>query len=331
MKLSLQAGLSLILVSGTLLIFPNDQAVEKAAGGLVPKREPRVAMKKERLTISPKRIRVEYEFVNESSNDVVTDIAFPIPEYRYPGDFRNESFSDFKLWINDQPASFAIDARAFVSGKDETEILKKNGITIETFGGFDYEKAVFRNGKDFFPDYEVNALPQSVKDELVMRGLVERPDTPYYLAPLWSVRKAYYWTQRFPPGQTVHIRHEYAPIFGFNRISVKSLQEGPRKTCMDKDLLFSKTAMAKHMDIYHDDFPFCWVKYILTSANTWKTPINDFELVTEVALPVYGSFSAPKLISFCWQGKAKISDSGRLLLNEHNFVPTEELTIYFFW
>ena len=63
-------------------LLANDGAAEVALGGIRLKQERRVAMVKERLFISKKKVRVEYEFRNESSEDVTTDIAFPIPDFR---------------------------------------------------------------------------------------------------------------------------------------------------------------------------------------------------------------------------------------------------------
>ena len=64
-----------------------------------------------------------------------------------------------------------------------------------------------------------------------------------------------------------------------------------------------------------------WVKYILTTANSWKTPIRDFELIVEKP--------AGQFVSFCWDGTVeKLSDT-RFRAKASNFVPKRELLIYF--
>lgn len=66
-----------------------------------------------------------------------------------------------------------------------------------------------------------------------------------------------------------------------------------------------------------------WVDYILTTANTWKTPIKDFELVIEKSAP-------QDYVSFCWDGKVEQLDTHRLVARVRNFVPKRELKVTFF-
>lgn len=66
-----------------------------------------------------------------------------------------------------------------------------------------------------------------------------------------------------------------------------------------------------------------WVKYILTSANTWKTPIRDFELIVDK--------SGADFVSFCWDTKVEKLDDSHVVARATDFVPTKELTIYFWF
>jgi len=65
-----------------------------------------------------------------------------------------------------------------------------------------------------------------------------------------------------------------------------------------------------------------WVKYILTTANTWKTPIRDFELIVERP--------ARQFVSFCWEGNVEKLSNTRFRATAHDFVPNQELLVYFF-
>src|SRR3990172_5217193 len=58
----------------------NDGVGAIGAGGVVLRNERRIAMRKERLFVSPRQIRVQYEFVNVSQDDVTTEVVFPIPQ-----------------------------------------------------------------------------------------------------------------------------------------------------------------------------------------------------------------------------------------------------------
>jgi hypothetical protein len=65
-----------------------------------------------------------------------------------------------------------------------------------------------------------------------------------------------------------------------------------------------------------------WVKYILTTANTWKTPIRDFELEVE--------YPEGELVSLCWDGKLQRTGPRTFKSALKDFVPKKELKVYFF-
>jgi hypothetical protein len=60
-------------------------------------------MQKERLFISTEKVRVEYEFLNDTDQDIVTEVAFPIPEYNFmfddPGGPVVSTISSFGLKV----------------------------------------------------------------------------------------------------------------------------------------------------------------------------------------------------------------------------------------
>ena len=306
-------------------------------GGIVPKREVRVSMNRERLFISTGKITVEYEFENRTSKDVTTQIAFPIPEYSYPGESPRRDFPDFKLWINGEPAAYGTDARAFVDGIDKTSILREMGITVETFGGFDHLKSADskeNGGRSYFLDYEVNELSEEQKSVLIEQGFVDGCDDSWrqiYLSPRWSVRKAYYWTQRFPARQKVVIRHEYAPVVGFQRFKADEIQKELKDTCITKELVDKLRVIHRSHKDYKGDYPLCveWVRYILTTANSWKRPIKEFELIVESTPSTWGGPES-KIISLCWNGRAIVSENGHISVREKNFIPKKDLVVYFY-
>ena len=65
-----------------------------------------------------------------------------------------------------------------------------------------------------------------------------------------------------------------------------------------------------------------WVNYVLTTANTWKTPIGDFELVLERP--------EGRAVSLCWDGKVERVSKTSFSAKAKNFVPARDLTVYFF-
>jgi hypothetical protein len=64
------------------------------------------------------------------------------------------------------------------------------------------------------------------------------------------------------------------------------------------------------------------VAYVLTTANTWKTPIRDFELVVENRVG--------EQVAFCWDGRIQPAGPRTLRSRLADFVPAKELTVFFF-
>ena len=78
---------SSLLILAAVYLHADDGAASIAEGGLVVmKREPRITMAKEVLQISSKKVVVDYDFRNDSDQDITTDVAFPIPDYGYDWD-----------------------------------------------------------------------------------------------------------------------------------------------------------------------------------------------------------------------------------------------------
>jgi hypothetical protein len=310
--------LLLILACPVSLTADDGSVAANPAGGLEWKREQRVSMEKERLTISLEKVTVEFEFLNDSDQDVTAQVGFPIPpyvfEYLYPAYYEwhenspKWQFNDFVVWVDGKQVKHQIEERAFVDGVEHTEILNKFGIDIGSFGGTDDNSL---NTHD--PDDQLTRLPKEQKEQLIKLGLISEGSDP-----LWTVRKMHHWTQTFPARKIVRIRHEYAPAVGRRYLSASNLRDF-EDICVEDSLYKRVKAQAeKNPDWYGNAI---WVKYILTSANTWKTPIKDFELVVDK--------SGADDVSFCWDGKIERLDATRVVARAKNFVPTKELTIYF--
>jgi hypothetical protein len=83
--------------------------------------------------------------------------------------------------------------------------------------------------------------------------------------------------------------------------------------------------------------PFDYVDFILTTANTWKTPIEDFTLIVNRPDAAKSIASNPtsstkwdgSLVSFCWDGPVEKTDANHFTAHATNFVPTKELRIGF--
>jgi len=334
------------------IVHANDSAASTAVGGLKLKREARISMEKERLTIGEKRVRVEYEFLNESDQDITTEVAFPIPEYRFAVDAGGDrDFKKFEVWVEGKRLPYQTAVVAICKNIDRTAILRRAGVDVASLGHFDWDRMVSR---------DIERLPARTQNEFIKLGLIDAEDK----FPQWSVRKTYHWTQTFPSRQPLHVSHEYAPVIGFMPVSTGDLDAKTRKermakaiaaqkrnpkgadhwyiwtgkdieqACVDPSLYNRIDSEArlknKGADVAEQGTTYVemlWVDYILTTANSWKTPIKDFELVVE----------RPKTdkdrrwyVSFCWDGPIERPGADTIVAKIKDFVPKRELRIAFF-
>jgi len=331
-------------------IAANDTAASTALGGLRLAREPRISMEKERLTISEKTVRVEYEFFNDTDQDIVTEVAFPIPEYRFEVDDVSRSFDDFQVWVEGKPYEYKTEVTGTVNHTDRSALLKKSGVDIASFGHYDWKK---------MGSPDVDRLSPEQRSEFVKLGLLDADDN----FPQWSVKKTYHWTQKFPAKQLMHISHQYTPVIGFmpvgtgdlnaqirkqrTRAAIAAQKRDPKgldhyyiwvgaqieRACVDPSLYRRVDSEARlknpGADVSAEGTGYLemlWVDYILTTANSWKTPIKDFELVVERPKP---DNDRHWYVSFCWDGQIEQPSGDRFVAHLRNFVPKSELRIAF--
>jgi Domain of unknown function (DUF4424) len=87
-----------------------------------------------------------------------------------------------------------------------------------------------------------------------------------------------------------------------------------------------KVPGSDHKDASTDVFALLWVDYILTTANSWKGPIKEFDLIVERPI----SFLSKKwYASFCWDGSIQQPDQDHFVAHKSNFVPRKELHVAF--
>jgi hypothetical protein len=319
-----------VLLLNAILPFclrADDGAASIAAGGIVVMmREPRIAMAKEVLQISTTKVIVDYDFRNDSDEDITTVVAFPIPDYDHDlsreGRLSKSGFEDFRLWVDGAVTAYRVEARAFLGNTEYTDLLTGMHVDVASFGH-----------ARFGPSPEVQRLTSAEQRRLENSGLVD-PDGG---EPLWVVKKKYYWQQTFPAHKTVHIRHAYTPILGTENSIKHGMRPDPdlhsneelKSFCIDGRL---RTILQEIADGKDKDAPYTYVDFILTTANTWKTPIEDFTLIVE--RPHWknrgGESDLADYISFCWDGPVTKLDGDHFSAHAANFVPTKELRIGFF-
>ncbi|HLZ11911.1 MAG TPA: DUF4424 family protein [Candidatus Acidoferrum sp.] len=328
----------------------DDAAVSVKAGGIEFKHEPRISMEKEVLRISREKVAVEYQFLNESVQDITTELAFPVPPM---GVFDSDcgprsTFNDFRLWVDGQEIHYETEDLAKLAGTDYTLLIRNLGINIATFGDY-WGPAEKCDGGDF------KLSTQQVR-ELASHGLLDKDGVPQ-----WTVNRLFHWTQKFPARKTILIRHEYRPVIGSQYALLKDLEPGANQrqtlaareasragqdkkfelgmlepiqnACLEPGLLkalnkdnavaFPTETARAVANNYVDTI---WVDFVIKTANFWKTPIKEFELIVEKPEP---SFGKSWYVSFCWNGEIHRDGSGRFVAKAKNFVPQRDLTVMF--
>jgi hypothetical protein len=324
--------LAIFLGLSSVLASSNDSAASSAAGGVQLKREPRISMAKEKLTISMKKVVVEYEFVNESDQDITTEVAFPVPPYKQNMSPQGDrTFRDFRLWVDGVPEKYKTEARGMLKEKDCSALLRKYGIDIASLGHY------VDDGKEGPASRDFRNLSKPLQEELINAGLFDQENQ----FPEWSVKKTYYWQQTFPAHKVLRVRHEYAPGTGFQlvdqaKVNIAETKLPPKNlnatedgyppenqfayerqdACVSSELskILAKSANK------HGYIGMQWVDYILITANSWKRPIKHFELIVEGAPP----------LSFCWPDAVQQISKNRVRATAVDFVPKSDLHIVFF-
>jgi len=328
----MRASSLLLMLSLTVSspLLADDGAASIAAGGIVVmKQEPRIVMAKEVLNISATKVVVNYDFRNDSSDDITTEVAFPIPAYELNIDGASpdkQGFDDFKLWIDRQPTKFITATRAFVGERDITDSLSKLHVDAGSFGHFVWNNDA--NSHKYGPNYlDLDRLSKLQLARLSQEKIISNVDEH---EPLWRVEKKYHWSQTFPAHAVVHIRHEYTPVIGnTNSASYGLLQakEDPDSAkelatiCIDPAL---RRTLLKHVGDAKTSVPVFFVDFILTTANTWKTPIEDFTLNVE---RFQAKGADQSFVSFCWDGSIQKIDPNNFTMHVNNLIPKKELRI----
>lgn len=324
--MSLRAAflLSLIILA-TIHLRADDGAASIAAGGLVVmKRESRITMAKEVLQISASKVIVNYDFRNDSDEGITSEVAFPVPGYALDQGLGQQSFDDFQLWIDGAPARYLIETRAFLNDVEYTQLLTSMNVDIGSLG----------HAKDSeSPD--IQRLTAGQRNQLEKVGLTNHNGN----VPQWGVKKKYYWQQTFPAHKTVHIRHEYSPVVGSENsvaygMGVNSdpyMAKEINSFCLDGKLRTTLQRIADGKD-KDKNASYPYVDFILTTANTWKTPIEDFTLIVERQhwKNYRGESDLGDYVSFCWDGPVTKIDADHFSAHSINLVPTKELRIGFF-
>lgn len=318
----MRPGLALAGAMALILAMPasaNDSVASMQAGGLVLERTDGITMLSEDLYLSASEVRVTYRFLNHTDEDIETIVAFPMPDIE-PGYISDvggyldepERMLPFITWVDGYPVRTEIEKRAVVGQADVTRRLQDLNVPLNPYGQETLDA--------------LEALPEATRAALEAEGLIDRgpPDGENRWAwPAWTLKTTHYWTQYFPRGEHVEIRHIYAPAPGGTTVTVvgnPSLDGTPgeeyaSRYCID-DALVNGARRGWASGLHYSE---TWLDYVLTTGANWSGPIGDFRLVVDKGSP-------DNLVSFCAEGVRRISPT-QFEVRHTNYTPTRDLNV----
>lgn len=303
----------------------NDSSAALGAGGVVLTQTADVSMAKEDLYVSPSKIRIRYEFTNDSGKDVETVVAFPLPDidskrfYVEPiGAVTDDplNFVGFSVIANGKRLTPQVEQRAFYNDKDVTDILASARVPVNVIGGKNAQVM-----QHLSPE-QVKILEQAgLGDHKMSDG-----ETPH-----WIIRTKFWWKQIFPAGKTVVLEHSYQPVSGWSYfisqyVGPKPAEEGAallKTYCIDaatQKAIAARLASKAGKPEDATSMVMRTTDYILMSGNNWKGPIGHFHLTLDKEKPT-------NIISLCWEGDLKKTSLTTFETTRENFAPTHDIKL----
>lgn len=284
-------------------------------------------MQVEALYIRPYQIEVNYLFSNTTDKDITTRMFFPLPPisavldyYGYDADAAHQS--NFKLWINGKEKNYQthfslnqgerpvpnvalqlwnspeeyIDENTF---HERVSNMPKQDRQLLIEGHYLKWDWTFLKNSETHQWEEHKGWTMTVSDDLS-----------------WKKQISYSWEQTFPAHKTVFIRHTYVPAAISNNVG------SPFSKCINEKAEPYKSFV--YIPEEENVYPIShlqarnYLEYILTTANNWQGPIENFNLLVQSPFKSVG----------CLDGKAFYGEQ-YYAVNRQNYTPRWDLSAEF--
>ncbi|MBA3908370.1 MAG: hypothetical protein C0524_00500 [Rhodobacter sp.] len=334
-----------LCLAATLLATPalaNDGFGGLSATGLTFGQTDAVALEEEDLFISIDRIAVDYVFRNITSADVTGEVIFPLPpihvgqviesQWNLPEDPDRENLVNFTATVEGRNIPISIDRIAVIEpdvtvwmpsaeqydtpGRDVTAELDRLGLPLSLKG-----EAVMAALKSLTPDQKTQAM------ELGLAEFFDIGTDSEFAFPQWSVIVRYHWTQTFPAGQILNIRHTYenrssGGIFGWAHPPEDYMQPVADQYCIDEGTsrALVKALAQEPVDGETYSTGMSWnIAYVLRTASSWSGPIGRFKLTIDKGDP-------GNIVSLCADGIKKTGPT-TFVMEKTDYTPDRDLHI----
>lgn len=304
----------------------DDSSAAIGTGGVTFAKSTDIRMAAEDLRISPEKVKIHFEFVNDGAKDIDTVVAFPLPDidtweyYETPLGTVTEdpvNFVGFKVTVDGRPVAFESEQRAILNGKDVTAAVKAAGAPVNPLMGH------FEG---------LDKITPASRKALAAAGLIDIDGD--YIHPKWTIRTRFHWKQHFPAGKTVIIDHSYQPVTGgtfFTRTDMANkgkddywkgrfCMDGPTLSRIHKMLTAAgeRFAQGKTNDGSGDMLQIDTTEYILSTGNNWKGPIGKFHLTLDKLKP-------ENTLSLCWDDDLKKTGPTTFEFTRTNYAPNRDV------
>jgi len=344
---------SLLLAFACICSLPTARANTTnaviAAGGLMLTKNEAIVMQREDLTLTPGKVMIRYEMLNDTGAPVTLRVAFPMPEVppiTFVGNLlrdaplKDPNFLNFQIFAvhaqSKEKISPELNVKALLpDGRDvATELRRIGGWPLVLQPGiFDSDdrslQSRIKAASDSVPEAGHHVMTAKVKEELFALNAIQE-DKNIYMLP-WRTTLTYHWMQTFAPGVTV-LEQSYVPIKGINFFSPSRSWTG-KDWKDDKpvrlegisltDFCIDRSTEERLLTFTKDGYGGAGnLKYILTTAQNWRGPIGNFHLTIE-------GDQATGAIALCTDLPLKKTGPMRYEAEVINYVPNKELEVLF--
>jgi hypothetical protein len=301
----------------------NDSTARVGVGGLEFVKTENIEMVSEVLEISALNIKVTYRFLNTSSQDIKTAVAFPMPAFDLMGIVgsggKSSPLESFRNFVDGQPVSVKKRRVYLINNVDVSDKLRKIGLSEEQIFDPNFRCTDYAGDSDILPDCTLTKEQVAAISKQKLLG--------------GAIQETAYWEQVFPAGKEIEVVHQYKPYVGhganhgttFNDYRDAKLKFAD--ACLDDGAFRILRRGAPDADwasgrddafLYYLD-----IEYILGTGRNWKGPIKDFKLILKKRAP-------EDVVSLCFPGHPKKTSPITIEFSQTNFVPQDKLVVYFF-
>ncbi len=324
-------------------------AEAKMQGGSIQFMKPKaIAIHRQDVTLSLDKITSNYVFVNNSALEIIETIVFPAPYYPQEKKKKfkeQQQFNQLKIIVDGRDIEYKnISLPISMHGEDLSEFFKSLGISGDP--------------TQIMASINSNENSRHIRNALVEHKLIDSKTN----TPLWNNKTYYYWQQKFPPAQEVHVCQTYKPNLKIYQNNIQYKLQKPSKhsnswlnKLINKEpqkpvvIVNQKREIKNLKDNLTKSFPyikqFCpanadYLSLLHSVRTPWQQKLISRELqynlinndnwsnaIDYFTLKIEHPENIPALS--CWPHKFEHSSPTTLIFSATNYIPTQDIAILF--